>query len=198
MPVAVGDIVRVAAKMVYDGADEFINVYTVEHSGVSAVANSVFLTGMATELGSLYANIAQYVTSDLVPTSFTAYNVTQDAPIGEAAWSVAGGFIESAEPLPTQAAMLVSLATGVKKVIGKKFIPGLTIDDVTGGNVLVAAVQTALANFGAHLLTSFIVGGEDFNHGVQRSVGGAFRGFASAIARSGVFTQRRRRPGEGA
>lgn len=56
---------------------------------------------------------------------------------------------DAGEPLPPADCMLVLGRTGIKHVMGRKFIPGIVESKQTNG-ILAAGVLTALNNFGAY------------------------------------------------
>lgn len=95
-----------------------------------------------------------------------------------------------------QAAVLITLKTAAKKVLGRKFLAGMTEDNTTDG-LLVAGMVTVVGQFLTAMLAPVVFGaGGDAHPGVMDKTG-TFREFLGGKVGSIISTMRRRKPGYG-
>jgi hypothetical protein len=198
MTVSPLDVVRVTVTAtVTDYPDEFQMVFHVQHGGASDNTDAGFMLFCDLWLKDLLDDFSTLTTDQITWERFEAYNVTKDIGVGEQALSGTITGQSTAEPLPYQSSALVTFPSLVKKVTGKKFIPGLTINDVDDGNFIDNDFFNALLAFAVTVLDGFSPAGQDYYPGMWSTLYERFVPALSAVVRSGVFTQRRRRLGQG-
>jgi hypothetical protein len=125
------------------------------------------------------------------------YNVTVDAPMGSGSYTAPPAGSDTGEPLPTQCQALVLWYTATKRSVGKKFIPGFTIDSVVNGQTVQATPLAALNSFGTDLLTPVTTANGTYTFGNYVYAATYFIPWTTRVARTAIYTQRRRRPGVG-
>lgn len=198
MAINAEDVLQVTIYGSFTGqADEMLNVWYLQHQGDTNLAASVVIDGIDDWLTDVYNDITSELSDDFTWERFKVYNMTQDAPIVEQALSstVTGGSTQA--PLANQLCALVSFSTARKKTKGRKYIPGFTVEDETDSNTFDSAATAALETLGATAVAGFTVASQDFVPGAYRPDTAIFSRFTEAVARSGIYTQRRRRLGVG-
>lgn len=100
------------------------------------------------------------------------------------------------ESLPAQSAVCLLGRTATKRVIGKKYVPGLA-ENTTASGVLAAGALTGMQNLaGFFYASTYNMGGT----GLTPCTWGKYHGFVETISSSVspyLGTQRRRKPGVG-
>jgi hypothetical protein len=185
--------------MSFDTGDAVQNVYHYKHTGSASITDAEFMTGIQSEMNTNYGAINSYISSALSYDTIEAFNVTQDAPIDEQAWSTLTlGAENTSQAYATQVAALVKFATAVARSQGRKYLAGLAETGIDGKGFLVTAVQTVLATFASGLVAGMTAGGESFVPGNWNPTLSRFAEWTAGIVADYVGTQRRRRVGSGA
>jgi hypothetical protein len=156
------------------------------------------MTDIAQWLDDAYDHLAPNTSSNLTYVEIRGFNVTDLTPMPTVAWpsQTVGGSGSSALPLGT--ALLVLFRTGISRVLGRKFLGGLTEDSNSDGAFDSGMVATAAA-YAAELLAS-VVGaetGSSLVYGILRAGGTVLADVITAVADSEPGYQRRRRRGRG-
>jgi len=193
----IDDVVKVTASFQWDDTEEFQNVFHVSHKGTAGVSDNLFHAEVEDWLESAYTTLLAYLSTKLDFASITTYNVTQDRPMYQTAWPTLTQGSDAGDPLPTQCAALVSMPTGVKKVVGKKYVPGATETNSISGGSLSAAFKTALANFAAVIIADWVSGVITVRAGTYNTITAVFNDVVSALIDDLFRTQRRRVQGVG-
>lgn len=198
MAVAPGQVIQVTLRGEWPGGDEAQQVIYLVNDGDSNAADADVLTAADLYMIDAYNDILTYVSNSFSWLTIRVYNITQDKPIGDQALSTTVTGTSVTQPLPYQCSGLVSFPTKKKKTVGKKYIPGLTEGAQDDANALLSAAVDDLQDLGDTLVDGFTAGGQEFIPGTYNLATQTFTKFESAIARGGIYTQRRRRPGVGA
>lgn len=191
------DVVRVTAKMSFESTEDILNVYHMKHTGSASATDAAFSTAAATWLEVIYTTILSYLSDEVTFETIEFYNVTQDRPMAEIPWPTLTIGSDAGDALPLQCAALVSLPTGVKRVVGKKYIGGLTETNSINGGHVSAAAQTALAAFVVQLLNDYVSGTLTLTAGTYNDITAVFRELISGIVDQIFRSQRRRVRGVG-
>lgn len=197
MPVNVGDIIRVVARMSWD-ENEIQNVYHLRVTQGDDEANADVLDDIAECLDDAYAFIDQEISNRVAFDSIEAYNLTEDEYLGIVDWPTLaeGGAVN--DPLPPQTAALALFNTQTPRSQGRKFLPVMTIaqlqhDGTVEDDTLAAIEQYIIALLagvvGAHVEAEF----GNWNEALER-----FADWVIGEARDLFATQRRRYLGRGA
>lgn len=196
--VLVGDVVKVTAQFTWDDTETFQNVYYVKHAGSATATDIAFHNACAAWLETLYTPLLSYLSTKLDFDEVVTYNVTQDIPMITGAWPTLTQGSDAGDPLPTQCSALVSFPTAKKKVIGKKYIAGATETNNLSGGILSSAFKTALASFGAAVLSGYVSGTIVIDPGTYNVITGVFNELLTSLVDDLFRTQRRRVKGVGA
>jgi len=199
MTVAMGDILRVAARQEVSGIDDTINVlhfevFTAPTGGSDAAA----LEDLADHFGLAWQLIAGIYPSYVEPVDLQVYNITQDAPVGVTAW--AGGYTggtASGEGLPQQDAAMVLWSTGVKRRIGRTYLGPLS-EASQANSQLTGPVIDLLETWTAYIRESVDApNAGDYRLVIYSRSAGA-RSVPTAVRVAPVVAiQQRRKPGRG-
>lgn len=196
--VSPGDVVRVVVHSGLSGfADDWQSVFHCRHDGSTDNTGAGLMLFLNDFVEDAFGELVEKLVDTWAVTYFEAYNLTKDEPIGEQELDnpVEGESI--GESLPYQAQGLVTFPTLVKRVVGKKFIPGLTATEVSQGNTLEAGTIAALAAFAQVILDGISPAGQDYSFGAWSELYERFTQFTEALVKTGIFTQRRRKLGVG-
>lgn len=196
MAIVDGDIIRVTDKMSIFGED-VRNVYHVRSDVGTLVANSVFLSQARSWLEDVHADIAPHMVDDYTFESVECFNVTQDEPIGELAYTTTTEGDLTTDPQPLQCAAVVRFPTEVARSQGRKFIAGLSDTASSDGGVVVSSVLTGLATMATTILDGFTVGTDSWKPGNWSETYTRFAPWVSGLVNTVLGTQRRRRIGKG-
>jgi len=191
MPTADGDILRVVAKMSYDGSD-VQNVYHVQASVTSDPGDSTVVSEIADWLDTAYDEIDGAMDNLVTFDSVAVWNETTSTFLGETTWPVltAGG--SATDPLAPQLAGLALFNTNVNRSQGRKFLPPFTEGNNDTDGTPTTATVGIIGNYIAQILTG-ISGtgwsGEPGNWNVDLA---RFVPWVYGIAKDFWATQRRR------
>lgn len=197
MSVDPSDVLRVVTEWTWQNVVKMQNSYHLRYDGTGTISDSACL-GDCREYAELlalqiYTRISDEVSFDLVK----VYNVTQDRPVGETAYVLYTGGTDVADDLPPGNAALALGSTGVKRVMGKKYVGGLSEVQQTNGT-WTAAFLTALANYAAKWVADFTAASlNPYKPGLWSKAPMLFRTFVEAVTSDIPAYQRRRRQGRG-
>lgn len=199
MAVSVGDIIRVAARCEWNNTDDVVNTFHFEIFTVpTGGSEAAFMEDLSDHIAISYAFIEGNQNTGLVAADITAFNVTQDAPLGITSWSAfyTGG-TSAGEALPAFNAALILWRTNVKNRQGRTFIGGLNETQQNGG-FLVSGAVSALNNFTATIRESTdLANGTDIRLVVYSRTTGERSIPTLASVRPIVAIMSRRKPGRG-
>jgi len=196
--VAAGDIIRFVAKFA-QYAQELQNVYHALVIGSQSSDSSVFAS-IAAWLETAYTELLPDFTEDLTFDSIVAYNVTQDALIGEDDWPTLVDGENVSEGLPLQVAHQVNFTTPFLRSQGRKYIPAFGESSVEDGGNLVASASANVGDFAAEVLENIsgtswtgVVGAYRYPNDLPARFGQ----YNTALVKEFPATQRRRKIGTG-
>lgn len=195
MTVFANDVIRITHNMNLIGSGVISNVYHFKNmSGLTLSSNEVladvedWLTGLVSELD-------DFMVAPLYFVDYKVYNVTKDTPVGSGASPGVNGTV-STDELPSGVAALITLDTGVKKTIGKKFYGGCAEAQTLDGN-WTAAMMLILESLMDYLYDTQTLNTHEWLPGSWNNILNTFAPFISAIVRSIPAYQRRRKAGVG-
>lgn len=154
MAVAVGDIVKITAKMKWFGTDDVQNVFQYKVDLNTSVDDDEFMSIVADVLDSAYNNAIGQMSTQFTFESIDGINITQDVLLPEVNWPVLTAGLSGTAIVPQQLAICAFWPTTTPKVRTSTFFGGFvtfTIDllgqitAVATGFVLAAALE--LSNF---------------------------------------------------
>jgi len=196
MAVAIGDVVRLTAKMKLFGTEDIQNVFHYKVTRNDTLDDTVFMTEAALLLDIAYTLINVAVADDISYSSVDGQNITQNVLLPETSWPVLTVGINTGNLLPTQAAGCVFWPTTTPKVRTSTFLAGFTdANNQPNGSINPALVALFLL-FG-NALEDWNTLGVDADKGSQHAVSGVFTPAGQAQVPSRWRTQRRRRVGVG-
>lgn len=192
-----GDCLLATVQMQWQGVDIFQSVFHARYTTASPETDDVVMTAVVVGLEAAFSQIDNLQHEDLVYLGTKFYNITQERPMGEQNWYSVPSPAETSEPLPLQCQALALFYTATKRSVGKKFIPAFTVSQVTDGQTLTTSAKVAVQDFADELLTARSTIDGEIAFGNWRDPVTYFIPWTSAVARAGVYTQRRRRLGVG-
>jgi hypothetical protein len=195
MPVNSEDVLKVTLQMYMQGAGQLENVFhvrweTPDDAGNDAVVNTIgeWMLIITNQLDDVQSTAVTY---DLIK----VYNVTQDQPVIDFLPGTLAGTVAT-DILPSGTAALISLGTGFKKTVGKKYFGGLAEVATTAGIFTNAFldVMDDIAPYliGTHETTDGTITNVTWDH-VKKIA----HPIISAVARAIPSYQRRRKAGVG-
>lgn len=197
MSIAVGDVVRVQARMLRNGVDAVQNVYHVQHDNGSPVVDATWVSDVSALIDAAMLGMAFVFNVNITPLDLLFLNITQDVTLPDGAWTTFAGGIDGAGALSPQVSAEVFWRTGAARVIARKFLPPLTETYAADGKWTAAALA-ALATFAGSLIGSILISQGNVSFGTYRKLGAIFNAVASGFVPIDARTQRRRRTGVGA
>lgn len=196
MPTANNDILRVVAKMSWNGLD-VQNTYHLRASVTSDPGDATVVQEIAAALDGAYDNIANEIPNDIYFDSIQVWNATTNTYLGEDSWPTLTAGPLTDTPLPPQCAPLVLFNTNVNKSQGRKFLPDFTTHALESDGTMTSAALAYVALFIADILAG-VTGtgwsGEFGNYNVDLV---RFIPWVTGLARDMYATQRRRYFGKG-
>lgn len=198
MPIAAGDILRVALQWFVDGSDEQVNVHHFEVDDVGATSGDLdFMTALATMLADeLYDGLIGAFADNLIGSIINGFNVTKTETLPPVTNPIDGTAV-SEDGYARQITALVYLNTATPHRQGRSYLPSFTEANVGDDGAWVAGTLVGLADYASKLVSSITDGDIAIHRVVTHPDGSApieptFGGF-------GVYprTQRRRTPGFG-
>lgn len=148
-----GDVLRIAASMVFEGTDEVTNVY---HALVQSGGNKAFadvIDDIQEYMDLLVDNIDVFLSLSQVADRISISNVTQNLVFGSINWGVFAQGGAGGDVVPTGCCCLAFGRTLKPRVQIRKYYGIFTEVNLTGG-LWVAALRAAiLTDFEAHLGT---------------------------------------------
>lgn len=145
MALASGDILRVAAKQLWNGIDDHVNVFHLEVvTPPSPNSDAAALQDISELVADAFSNLAGDFCNNLSADVIQVYNITQDRPIGVTSWDAAyTGGTGSADCMPPDDAVLVLLDTGVKRRQGRMNFSAITEANQADGHWLAGVRSNA-------------------------------------------------------
>lgn len=151
MAVSAGDIISVSCRFGFHNLDDQVNKLHVRVGTPPSPNDDASLSeDILGWVDQFYTELAPAISDNVGTTDITLYNVTEDAPVGQYSWPTLAGGEATAEPLPPQATMLVLLRTGLKRRLGRMYLPTFTESHQNGGvwgSGTIALVESVYPSF---------------------------------------------------
>lgn len=203
MPVAVGDVTRVVAKM--SDADNSIiqNTFYVHNSGLAPVDDAVVTAALEAKLSATYTLVEGYIPITCNPVEiecdqvgFVSGRIITLRPVGVEPWITWAGGTGTGNEAPSFVTAVVGFPTQIPRVQGRKSVGPLTTVGLDGNN-LAGGLFLGMVNFGLQLIGTFPVGGEDFEFGVMSTKAAVFVSPTGYVVKNVVGHQNTRKVGVG-
>lgn len=205
MTVSNGDVIRVSARQELEDGQDHVSVFHYIADFQSDQTDQTVVDAVMEEIDNAFGALNGYIsnTTSKVDMKFDKVEfiggvLEQVYNLGTYLWTGATYTpAGSGETLPPGVAALCKFTTVLGRVYGRKFLGGL-IEGAQNGGTLVAGCLTALASFGATILTDVVIDASNsLAAGVMSSKVSGYVGFQEADASDNVAYQRRRRVGTG-
>lgn len=199
MAVTLNDVVRIAARHKWDTVSDVVNVYYAQVTTVPGLGgDALFMQDVAEWLGLAYSEIQPQISARNLAIDINGYNVTDDAPLPAVSWGAGyDGGSGTGESLPPGNAALVLWRTGVKRTVGKTYLPPMT-EGVQADGRITSGTFSAIESFIDAMRNNGAMGnGYGMTLGVYKRSGGVMAVITSASPSLVVAYQRRRRQGTG-
>lgn len=197
----IGDIYRVVCKGRLAAVVETRNMFSYTLTSANATETEIAValeTKVEQMMGNLSAQLSNFWSV------YESETQKWHPPVGGAPgyWlgyhthaNVGAGSL-AVDPAGYQAAALVLLKTGAKRVMGRKFIAGIP-ETMTTNGAITGALLTALGTFAAAMLDSVACGAGGLLKPGVLAKNGSFVQFNSSTVGSIISSMRRRKPGYG-
>ncbi len=152
MPVAVGDIVRITAKMLLSGIGDIVNVYHFSVAVDTAPNDTQFMLDTALLIDTLYGLINIDVHLNVGYSSIEGQNISKNELLPSTAWPTLVNGAQATEQLPEQVAACVFHRTLTPRVRASKFLPPMG-ENVNIDGALNPASEVRIQSFGDSLTT---------------------------------------------
>ena len=196
MAVAVGDIVKITAKMRWFGTDDVQNVFQYKVDLNNSADDADFMSIVADVLDSAYNNLIGGQSTQFTYESIDGINVTQDVLLPEVSWPVLTAGSSATTIVPQQLAVCAFWPTITPKVRTSTFFGGYVIAAIASlGEITAANVTQALA--AANELSTFDTVLVDMTKGSLNPLTSVFTPSGTPQVPTRWRTQRRRRVGVG-
>lgn len=195
---AIGDILRVAARLHHELTGDMVNVFHYRIKAGTALSDVQVLDDIALGMDTLYTEIVGDLNNTVGFADINIFNESKNAPVGTAPWPSLTGGTSSSHMLPSTVAAFVRATTGQSRNWAKKFIGGLTEDANTSTGVIGSGVLSDLASWGALWLINIVGSGtNEYEPVVHHNQSGTWRLLTDIIIRNVWAQVRKRRIGRG-
>lgn len=195
MTVFANDVIRITHNMRHDGVGVVSNVYHFKNISAVNLSENEVLLDVETWLTGLVSELDDFMVDKISFVDYHVYNVTKDTPVGSGASPGTAGHVLT-DALPSGVAALITLDTGVKKTIGKKFYGGCAEAQTTDGE-WESAMMLILNGLMDYLFDTQTLNLHEWLPGSWNNVLNTFAPFIAGIVRSIPAYQRRRKAGVG-
>ena len=196
MPVAVGDIVRIVARMKLFSVDDIVNVFHFRVDVNTSGNDTIFMVDVAILLDQLYTLINGGVSPNISYLRIEGINVTQSVLLPDASWPVLAVGGGSGEMLPEMNAASVFHRTLKPRTRASKFLPPTTESSNVEG-ALSTIYAGLVASYGAFLLAPLTTLNITLAYGAFNRLLATFNQATITVVPNRFRTQRRRRVGVG-
>ncbi len=190
--IAVGDVIRLTARMKLDGVHDVVAVYHHKALSTNSGTDDDFMVGAAVAVDAAHTFINSDLTNRLSYINIEGINVTAARLLPAKPWPVLTVGGTAGDMLPEEVAGCVFFRTLRPKTRASKFIGGYTELSNDGGAVQAGAVA-GLQLYGNDLVSGFASDGAVMEYGAFNQPLNRFTLVNAAIVPSRFRTQRRRR-----
>jgi len=187
-----GDIVRVTAKFLFHGTEDYSNVYHAQCALTGAASDASVHAAIAAKLDSQYDYVVPFQSLAFDYTTIETWNVTQDRPMVEAAWPSLTAGEATGDALPAQCAALTLFGTNTARSQGRKFLAGFMESMSDSGGEILGTLLTALAQYASGLIVPMTITEGEMQFGNWSVDLARFADWASSKIGTVWRTQRRR------
>lgn len=196
MPVNVGDILRITARMSW-GEDDIQNVYHLRVTAGDDEDNTDVLTDIAEDLEDAYDFILGRIPNEITFDSLEGYNLTDDEWMGVVGWPTLTAGTATADPMPPQNSPLVLFTTDVPRSQGRKFLPPFSVNEVQDDGTIDTVPLQNVESYMVSLLAGVVGTYIEAEYGNWNEALARFATWILGEARDIFATQRRRYFGSG-
>lgn len=188
---------RVTARLMWSGLVTIENVYDLKVAVAGTDDDDDVLAAAADWLDAAYQYINIHVHNTVAYLDVKGFNVSADHPIAAAAWPSLTTGASTADPIATGVSALVLFYTAKSRVLGRKFIGGLTENEWSGA-LMVAGFLTDLINYAITIMggPATLTGGTVLDYGIYSKSGIFYKPPRFVVSAIPAY-QRRRRQGVG-
>ena len=204
MAISTGDILRVAARLLWNNSSDIVNVFHMLVSDDNSNTLENLIDDVLEAITDVYSNFDQYIPDNVTFADVNIQNVTQDESYGSFSWDTLTAGAGVADPISPGLSCFVYMPTFTPDVQGRKWFGPFQEDTLTDGlwvTALTSAVTTALqgmvAGFTGTNLTDLDYRIPHYVEDGVELVTPQFLEINQAVVSSNPGYQRRRRPGAG-
>lgn len=198
MPVAVGDVIRITARMKWNAVIDVQNTFHAQLGSGAGMSNGTAKADLAEWVDDIYTEIVGALPSTLSFEDIDFYNITDDEPMGTESWPTLTYGTGSSEVSATGVAYVITAFTNVVRIHGRKFF-GPAIEAAVEGGVFDATTMAYLASVILVWILPFSGGtsSDTWTPGVYSRLTTLFHEFRDAVVRNIPGYQRRRKQNVG-
>lgn len=149
------DIMEVAARMSFDGANDQIGSYQFRLATGGPITDEEGIDDLLAVMELIYTIVDQLMTLKLLFDDIRIFNQTQSVLLGIHDWPTLVAGTETQHPIPPGVAALINFSTEVPKVILRKFFGGFTEDQNQDDGTWNGTLVNAVADIGVLMLADF-------------------------------------------
>ena len=205
MSVVDGDVLRISCNFELGDGTQYQNIFHYVRDGTDPYSDAVHIAAIKAEIEAVYATIDDLVRNDVTEQLSFVDRVEFNEIVDE--WRVVeniGTFTpdftptEAGEGLPYMSAPYIIFKTQRPRSVGKKFLFPFS-EGQQDETILVGGAVTAMAAFGAAVLSGISLGGDaTLTACIVRTGIQTVLNLLVAIVNDVIGSQKRRRPGVGA
>jgi len=197
MPVSQSQVVTVAARAEQNGVEDIVNVFDLQKTDAGTIDNTATLSDMEDWIEGLYLILRVLQLATTVYREIKVYNRSLGTVIGTMSITNPSAGSASGSDLPPGAAGLISFPTEVGKVIGRKYIGGLSTGLLDTDGTMLSFAVTNLVNAGNYMRASYVGTNGSWQYGVWDKNSAILRVPIATIVTDVFAYQRRRKTGRG-
>ena len=197
MAVNENDIIEVAARMEWGGAEDVMNIYQFRVGSIVDSDELAIIDDLIDIMEDVYTFLVPFQTNQMTYADIAFKNITQGQVYGTFAWDSLVSGTATQEALPPGVAALINFATFFGRVILKKYFGGLVEGDADLDSTWVTLFLTALANVAQYLLNDRVETAATYSYGYNSIKAGGFVLPVSGVVSEIPAYQRRRKQGRG-
>lgn len=197
MPVSLGDVFRVTAKMTMYTAYDVQNVFYFRNDNGDPLADSAVIQTAQEVMEAIYTFTLPYLSASLSFDTINVFIPTGNQALGDVTWPTLTQGGDAADPLAPGVALLSLGRTGISRSVGRKYWGVSTEAHMIGAQfsaTAVAGMNLAAQQAWGSFVTSF---GAAITGVVYDKVAAQGRGVISIVSDANAAYQRRRRFGAG-
>lgn len=196
MAVAVGDVVRIVARLRLNGISDIVNVYHFVVAVDNLLNDGLFMSSVALIMDDIYQTINPTITNNVSYESIDGQNISKDELLPSRTWPILTVGGAAPEMLPEQLAACVFFRTITPRVRASKFLPPFTEGSNDDGAIEASAISN-LEDYGDFLVAPLTVTDLELAYVSFNRVTQVATAVDSRVVPARYRTQRRRRIGVG-